>query len=69
MPPMQPEPADIEGIEDAAKAAEETAERHPFRTVLIVGTLVTLASVMLNIQNTNDVQLKWLFLDFSGPSG
>lgn len=58
MAPKQLKPADIEGIEEAAKAAEETSERHPLRTGLIVGALVTLASVMLIIQNTNDVQLK-----------
>ena len=48
----EPDPGEIAGIEEAAKAAEHAAEAHPFRTGLIVGGLVTIASVLLIVQNT-----------------
>ncbi len=51
----------------AAADRDPLLKGHPFRVGFLIGVLVTVVVALLIIQNSETVQLEWLFLDFEWP--
>lgn len=59
--------SDAERKADAPSHREPLLKGHPFRVGFLIGMLVTIVFALLIIQNSESVQLEWLFLDFEWP--
>ena len=63
---VQPDPRPA-GSTRAVERALRTVRLNPFRTGVILGTVVTIAVVLLIVQNGESAQLDWLMFHFKAP--
>lgn len=67
----QHEPSEVPAADDDSRKVLNNAlalsRRRPFRLGLIVGILITVAVVVLIVQNRESAQIDWLFIHRSAP--